>query len=218
MLLNRSFRYKGFDIEHVVNARMKNIYLRIGDDGRVVVKSSKISERRLLALIDEREQWITKALHNIAERPKAELGEEILYFGEIYPLDYHPSFEKLRSRCESAPKETLHRHYQHFYRSEAQSYLRERLEYFALRMELRPKEMKLRHMRRQWGNCRSNGVITFNINLIQVPKECIDYVVVHELAHMVHMNHSKAFHDLVEQHLAQSREKRALLKRFNASL
>jgi predicted metal-dependent hydrolase len=218
MPLNRSFSYRGFEIEHVVNARMKNIYLRIGDDGKVVVKSSRISEKRLLALIDEKEAWISKAISSIAVKPRARLGEEILYFGEVYPLDYHPSFEKLRSRCESAPMETLQRHYQQFYKSEAQNYLRERLEYFAVRMELRPKEMKLRQMRRQWGNCRSNGVITFNINLIQVPKECIDYVVVHELAHMVHMNHSKAFHDLVEEHLPQSREKRGLLKRFNASL
>ena len=218
MPLNKTFSYRGFEIEHVVNARMKNIYLRIGDDGKVVVKSSRISQRRLLALIDEKEQWITKALSAIAEKPKAKLGEEILYYGEIYPLDYHPAFESLRSRCGRATEETFHRHYQQFYKSEAESYLRERLEYFAVRMDLQPTEMRLRHMKRQWGNCRSNGVITFNTNLIQVPKECIDYVVVHELAHMVHMNHSKAFHDLVELHLPQSREKRALLKRFNASL
>ena len=216
--MSRQFSYRGFEIEHVVNARMKNIYLRIGDDGRVVVKSSKISERRLYALIDEKAQWITKTLSAIAGKPKAKLGEEILYYGEIYPLDYHPAFESLRSKCERSPLETQQRHYRDFYKEEAQAYLRERLDYFAVRMNLRPTEMRLRHMRRQWGNCRSNGVITFNTNLIQVPKECIDYVVVHELAHMVHMNHSKAFHDLVEAHLPQSREKRALLKRFNAAL
>jgi len=218
MHLNRSFSYKGFEIEHQVNARMKNIYLRIADDGKVIVKSSRISEERLLELIDEKERWITKALSSIAEKPKVKLGEEILYYGEIYPLDYHPLFENLRNKCEDAAAEKLHRHYKQFYKNVARYHLQERLEYFAARMDLQPKEMKLRQMKRQWGNCRSNGVITFNINLIQVPKECIDYVVVHELAHMVHMNHSRAFHDLVELHLPQSREKRALLKRFNASL
>jgi len=218
MPLNRSFSYKGLEIEHQVNTKMKNIYLRIGDDGKVIVKSSRISEKRLLALIDEKEGWITKALSSVAEKPRVRLGEEILYYGEVYPLDYHPLFENLRNKCEGAQEEKLHRHYQQFYKNEAQRHLQERLDYFAARMDLKPKEMKLRHMKRQWGNCRSNGVITFNINLIQVPKECIDYVVVHELAHMVHMNHSRAFHDLVEQHLPQSREKRALLKRFNASL
>lgn len=216
--MNRSFSYKGFEIEHQVNVRMKNIYLRIGDDGKVVVKSARISEKRLLELINEKESWITKALSSIAQKPKARLGKEILYYGEIYPLDYHPLFESLRIKCEGVEEEKLHKHYQQFYKIEAQRHLQERLGYFATRMELKPKEMKLRHMKRQWGNCRSNGIITFNINLIQVPKECIDYVVVHELAHMVHMNHSKAFHDLVELHLPQSKEKRALLKRFNASL
>jgi len=218
MPLNRSFSYKGLEIEHQVNTRMKNIYLRIGDDGKVIVKSSRISEKRLLALIDEKEGWITKALSSIAKKPRIRLGKEILYYGESYPLDYHPLFENLRIKCEVAQEEKLHSYYQQFYKKEALQHLQERLDYFAARMKLQPKEMRLRQMKRQWGNCRSNGVITFNINLIQVPKECIDYVVVHELAHMVHMNHSRAFHDLVEQHLPQSREKRALLKRFSASL
>jgi len=53
---------------------------------------------------------------------------------------------------------------------------------------------------------------------MQAPQECIDYVVVHELAHMVHMNHSKAFHHLVEQYLPESKVKRMRLKMFSASI
>ncbi|MDA3945239.1 MAG: SprT family zinc-dependent metalloprotease [Helicobacteraceae bacterium] len=212
------YSYKGFEIEHTVKPRMKNIYFRITDNGKVTVSSSKISKKRVFELIDEKEAWIAKALQKVTEKPRLVLGKEILYFGESYPLEYHPQFAQLKHKCDSSAEEQIPTHYQNFYKKEAQSYLQERLNHYSVVMDLKPSEMKLRSMKRQWGNCRSNGVITFNIHLIQTPKECIDYVVVHELAHMVHMNHSKAFHALVEQYLPQSKEKRALLKSFSASL
>jgi len=216
--LTTRYTYKGFEIEHIIKPRMKNIYFRITDSGEVTVSSSKISKKRVFELIDEKEVWIAKALQRVTEKPRLVKGKEILYFGETYPLEYHPQFAKLKQKCDNSEEEKIDTHYQNFYKKEAQSYLQERLDHFSIVMGLNPKEMKLRRMKRQWGNCRSNGVITFNIHLMQTPKECIDYVIVHELAHMVHMNHSKAFHTLVEQYLPQSREKRALLKRFSASL
>ena len=197
---------------------MRNIYLRISDDGTLAVSSSRISKKRVYELIDEKEQWIAKALQKIALRPRSTLGEEILFFGEQHTLCKHTTFEILLEKCTNATPEQITAHYQKFYKDEATHYLQERLEHFSIQMGLKPKEMRLRRMKRQWGNCRSSGIITFNIHLMQTPKECIDYVVVHELAHMVHMNHSKAFHVLVEQHLPQSREKRVKLKQFSASI
>ncbi len=216
--LKTSYSYKGLTVEHIVKPRMKNIYFRITDNGAVTVSSSRMSKKRVFELIDEKEAWIRKALQKVSEKPRLIKGKEILYFGETYPLEYHPKFADLKEKCDKSAEEQIPSHYHSFYKREAQSYLQERLNHFSVIMGLNPKEMKLRRMKRQWGNCRSSGVITFNIHLIQAPKECIDYVVVHELAHMVHMNHSAAFHALVEQYLPQSREKRALLRRFSASL
>jgi len=216
--LQKTYQYKDFEVLHTVKPRMKNIYFRIGEDGVVRVNSSKISQKRLFELLDEREQWIRTALEKIEKKPTVVLGREILYFGETYQLVDDTSFENLEQLCINSDEKMCEIHYQNFYKSRAQNHLRERLDYFAARMNLQPKEMKLRRMKRQWGNCRSSGVITFNIHLMQVPTECIDYVVVHELAHMVHMNHSKVFHTLVEQHLPQSSAKRNRLKAFRAGL
>ena len=196
---------------------MKNIYLRIGNDGVIAVSSSKISRKRVYELIDEKEQWIEKALRKVAQKPSVVKGKEILYFGEVYALSSFPYSDTLAYVCQACNTD-INSYYQNFYKKEALTYLKGRLEYFANIMNLEPKEMRLRRMKRQWGNCRSSGVITFNIHLMQVPKECIDYVVVHELAHMVHMNHSKAFHALVEQYLPQSGAKRTRLQAFSASL
>ena len=216
--MQKTYHYKDFEVLHTLKPRMKNIYFRIGEDGVVRVNSSKISQKRLFELLDEREQWIRSALEKIAQKPTVVLGEEILYLGETYQLTDDTSFEKLQNQCAQSDVMMYESYYQKFYKSRAQSHLQERLDYYSAQMQLHPKEMKLRRMKRQWGNCRSSGVITFNIHLMQVPQECIDYVVVHELAHMVHMNHSKAFHTLVEQHLPQSSAKRNRLKAFRAGL
>lgn len=59
--------------------------------------------------------------------------------------------------------------------------------------------IKLRYMNTQWGNCSPTGVITLNPNLIKAPKECIDYVILHELCHIAEHNHSERFYHLMNQ-------------------
>ena len=91
-------------------------------------------------------------------------------------------------------------------------FLHERMEHFSSLMELSYTKLKFRKMKRQWGNCNSKREITLNSELLKVEKELIDYVVVHELAHLRFMNHSKAFHQLVEEFLPNSKEYRKELK------
>ena len=212
------YSYRGLEILHTVKPRMKNIYFRIGEEQVVRVNSSKISKKYLFELIDERMQWIMAGLEKSEHKKSMMVGKEILYLGEIHLLCEDERFQALHLKCINSDTQKHLTYYQDFYKGHAQKYLAERLAYFAALMQLQPKEMRLRRMKRQWGNCRSNGIITFNIHLMQTPQECIDYVVVHELAHLVHMNHSKAFHNLVEQYLPQSRAKRTRLKMFSASI
>ena len=68
------------------------------------------------------------------------------------------------------------------------------------------------------GSCNSKKVLTFNTELIKIKKELIDYVVVHELAHIQHMNHSRKFHDLVDKYLPDSKSYRKKLKNIKISI
>ena len=86
----------------------------------------------------------------------------------------------------------------------SKEYLTKRVDFFAQIMGLRYSELKFRKMKSRWGSCNSNGVITLNKKLIKTPQDCIDYVVVHELAHLTHMNHSKKFHQLVKKYFPQA--------------
>lgn len=83
------------------------------------------------------------------------------------------------------------------YRTQAKQLISSRVQYYAGRMLLRPSAIKVNGARRRWGSCSHRGSLNFSFRLIFAPLAVIDYVVVHELAHMRHLNHSRAFWDCV---------------------
>lgn len=93
--------------------------------------------------------------------------------------------------------------------------LSQRVDYYCEIMNLKYSELKFKKLKSRWGSCSSRRVITLNLFLCNTPKELVDYVVVHELAHIVHMNHSKEFHSLVKQYIPDAKKSRALLKNIN---
>jgi len=91
-------------------------------------------------------------------------------------------------------------------------FLKDRLAYFAAEMELDFSELRIKKMKSRWGSCSSKRVITLNSELTKVKEELLEYVIVHELSHLVHMNHSREFHALVERYLPNSKRYRKELK------
>lgn len=80
------------------------------------------------------------------------------------------------------------------------------------RMQLQASKVVFRMMTSRWGSCRSNTrALTFNLMLAYKPRECVEYVIIHELAHIVHPNHSKDFWNLVAQYCPDYRRLRRLL-------
>lgn len=213
--------YKNIAFEHRVDARLKHSYLRVllkessaGYAPYILLKTPKVSKRYVDDLLTQKELWIQKQIERVQRSMPKCLEGEVELFGTIYPLDA-PCAKKLQKLLDKQQKKTserISRAYDIFYKEAAQEYLQQRLDFFAQHMDLEYKELRLRKMKRRWGSCSSLGVITLNTKLVRLEKRLIDYVLVHELAHLVHMNHSKDFHQLVALYLPDEKQLRQALQ------
>lgn len=96
------------------------------------------------------------------------------------------------------------------------AYLNEAVPRWCTTMGEAPVTMRLRNMKSQWGNCRwRERVVTFNLQLALVPHELVDYIIVHELAHLKVQNHSKTFHDRVQLFIPDEKERRKKLRNWH---
>lgn len=95
--------------------------------------------------------------------------------------------------------------------AEADTFLR-RVEHYAPRMGVRPARVRVKDLRSLWGSCSARGNLNFNWRLLLAPPEVLDYVVVHELAHLMERSHSRRFWALVSEHCPEQRERRRWLK------
>ena len=97
-------------------------------------------------------------------------------------------------------------------REEARAYLTKKTAYYAARMGLRYGKITITGAKTRFGSCNSKGNISYSYRLMKYPEAAREYVVVHELAHLVEMNHSPRFYAVVERVLPDYRERRKLLK------
>lgn len=96
----------------------------------------------------------------------------------------------------------------------AKNIIPERAAYFADRMHVTYNRITIREQKSRWGSCSNKGNLNFNWQLVRIPSELLDYVVVHELAHREEMNHSAKFWAVVEKELPDYRERRKKLRMY----
>ena len=99
-------------------------------------------------------------------------------------------------------------------KEKALPYLTERTEYFANIMGVKPTGIKITSAKKRFGSCSGKNSICYSWRLMQYPPEAIDYVVVHELAHIVHKNHGKEFYSLIEKILPDYKKREKILKMY----
>lgn len=210
--------FNNLKIVHIYKANLKNSYISVKKNGEIVLKTPAVSKKYIQNLLISREEWIRKQLKIVEKNSqiRVNLQDEVLLFGKIFSIDTDKAKE-LRTylkKIDTTKIDNILRCYDEFYKFYAQNYIAPRVEYYSKIMDLTYSDIKFRKMRSRWGSCSSKGIITFNTELIKVEEKLIDYVVVHELAHLKHMNHSKKFHSLVNQYIPDSYELNQKLKNF----
>lgn len=194
--------------------RNRNSYITITHNAEVCIRTPYKDEKRIRMILREREEWIRSKLTAIASSTMLHhiLGETIRFRGGCIPIIQLPSLSETLKKA----KNSIHieKYYSDFYKNEALLTLPSRVAHYARKMNLHPKEIRFKKMRRRWGSCNSDKIVTLNTMMMQLSYEHIDYIIVHELAHLQHMNHSKEFHALVRTVLEDERLLRRELKQI----
>lgn len=169
-------------VEIINKKNIKHCYLRVLKKDFIQIRAHRFfTEDDAKSLLEDKKSWLIK---QIQKQIKNELKEyEFLYFGKVE----NKSLYKIKNLDE-------------FYRKNAKEYIPCIVENFSKKMNLKPNEIKYRKNKNTWGSCTIKNVLTFNILLIKFPLEVIEYVVIHELAHIKHKNHSKDFWALVKKY------------------
>ncbi len=208
------------------SGKRRSIGLRIDERGLTVSMPLRASEKWLLEVLHERADWLVQKLDSWQAKKAPPIlwadGARIPFRGEEFALQLMP---KLRGAMAQLHGEILHvpvgveaeaahieKAVTYWYRHEALRVFGECADYFAPLLKVSPREIKLSAARTQWGSCTTHGVVRLNWQLVKMPLHLIDYVVVHELAHLVEMNHSPAFWRVVESVCPDYKQCRAELR------
>ncbi|GAB3262531.1 M48 family metallopeptidase [Chitinimonas naiadis] len=196
-----------------------SVGLRISSDGLTVVVPNRFPLSELDGILRQKAGWIIAKLDEVASRPMAEplgAGGTVDWLGEPHTVSLGHSRGSVTAdelRLATADPALLPLALEKLMRREARQFLGERLALWAERLGLRYSEFKLSSAGTRWGSCTSQGAIRLNWRLMQAPLPVLDYVVIHELCHLVELNHSPRFWALVASVCPDWKQKRDWLKR-----
>lgn len=190
----------------------RSIGLRIDDRGLTVSVPLRASEKWLHSVLQDKARWVVEKLDGWQTCKPAAIcwqdGETIDYLGELLVLRVVQSlFTALPVQRgselwvfvanESNAKE-IERAVTLWYQRDALQLFGQRVAHYTPLLNVAPRAVKLSGAKTQWGSCTAHGSVRLNVQLIKLPPRLIDYVVVHELAHLRELNHSAAFWRVVE--------------------
>lgn len=171
----------------VIRSGRKSLGLGVRPDGTVLARiPARLSDRELKAFIEKQQDWILKKVDQVKKRADARTKIKV------------PSVDALSDAEIQKIKDKI----------------ADRVKYYCAVMQVTVGCITIRNQKTRWGSCSSAGNVNFNYQLYYLPDELLDYVVVHELAHRRHMNHSKEFWSEVARYCPDYRARRKQLKEY----
>ena len=212
----------------IVRKDVKNITLKVRPNGEAILTApNSASDEHIKFIIEKRAKWIAKKRTFFAsfKTPQKEYvsGEDFKYLGRSYRLKVMQSKEErvklqrgylelfVKDKSDLERKENL---VYEWYHEKATLYFFNILQDFNKIVKQDIKSVKIRQMKTRWGSCNPyKSYINLNIELIKKPRACIEYVVFHELAHLLYHDHSKKFYDYLTLYMPDWQKRKEILER-----
>lgn len=173
----------------IIRSKRKTLALQVTGNSDVIVRApQQITRREAELFVQKNAEWIKRTRREMELR-----CERQKKMAEEYRIPDYTSLTPME-------KNKIRRH------------IMERLKLYARQMGVKFARVTVRDQKTRWGSCSSKGNLNFNYRLHYLPQELMDYVVVHELAHRIHMNHSREFWEVVAAFDADYKEHRKRLK------
>ena len=207
----------------ITRSKRKTIALYVRNGGVEVRAPLKAPKRDIDKFVASKEKWITDKLAQSNERAirrenfNLNYGDTVTYRGNECPITAKPGnrlgfdYEQFYIPPDLSPEQIKAACVQ-IYRLLAKRDLTDKVLNYAKIMVVTPSAIKINGAKTRWGSCSTRKSLNFSWRLIMANDDVIDYVVVHELAHLIEMNHSPKFWAIVETVLPDYRERKAKLK------
>ena len=217
------------EFEVLRKARMKNTYIQVTADGVLVKTNKSTSMREINGFVTKKSAWIVKHLESLkAKKVEKSIvtGSRLYYLGKSYYVEIVEHNELKNAILEfthskfiikaqkGVSQEELAWLIDRFYKQKAIEKITPLVAKWSKEMGLTPTHVGYRKAKTRWGSCSSQDRISFNYYLMKMSSSCIEYVVVHELAHIAHKNHSANFWGLVKRHLRDYKATEDKIKGF----
>ena len=212
----------------IVRKDVKNITLKVRPNGEAILTAPKAaSDEHIKFIIKKRAKWIAqkRAFFASFKTPQKEYvsGEDFKYLGRSYRLKVVQSKEErvklqrgylelfVKDKSDLERKRNL---IYEWYNEKAMLYFFNILQEFNKIVKQDIKSIKIRQMKTRWGSCNPyKSYINLNIELIKKPRVCIEYVVFHELVHLLYPDHSKKFYDYLTLYMPDWQKRKEILER-----
>jgi len=218
-----------FDYTLQRKIRLKHRYIRIRDGQAHVTAPRRTPLKTLHVFVADHAEWIARQIQKTSEHTKdlTRSDATVLWRGESYSvttasgkadsLEFKNGTAHFTLPEPHEPQRLQALLWQH-YKTHAPDHILPRLETWAKTMKLYPERVTFRRARTRWGSCSSRNTLSLNTHLMMLPDELIDYIIVHELAHIRYKNHGKDFWALVARYVSQYQKKRKQLRSYEAHL
>ncbi|WP_304332041.1 M48 family metallopeptidase [Brachyspira innocens] len=219
--------------------KIKNIYIRVKSDLNIYVTAPKrVSKKYIYELVANRKDWIEERKENIKKKNSYDIGKKELINGDkIYYLGKCYELNILKSKKENIIinehiinmyvniKEdekfidvNIKRKYkllETWYKEEALKLFDTLLKKYCLIMALEIKGFTVKKLKSKWGSCDTlKKHITLNLELMKYPVIVSEYIVIHELAHLIEANHSKKFYEIIKKYMPEYKKVKKILNSF----